>query len=30
MKSVALEAKKLALVLGWEEGRLDATALLGQ
>ena len=30
MKSVALEARKLALVLGWEEGRLDATALLGQ
>ena len=30
MKSVALEARKLAVVLGWEEGRLDATALLGQ
>ncbi len=30
MKSVALEARKLALLLGWEEGRLDATALLGQ
>ena len=30
MKSVALEARKLALVLGWEEGRLDASALLGQ
>ncbi len=30
MKAVALEARKLALVLGWEEGRLDATALLGQ
>jgi len=30
MKSVAIEARKLALVLGWEEGRLDATALIGQ
>ena len=30
MKAVALEARKLAVVLGWEEGRLDASALLGQ
>jgi len=30
MKQVALEARKLALALGWEEGRLDASALLGQ
>jgi hypothetical protein len=30
MKAVALEARKLAIVLGWEEGRLDASALLGQ
>ena len=30
MKNVASEARKLALVLGWEEGRVDATALLGQ
>lgn len=30
MKKVALEARKLAVALGWEEGRLDASALLGQ
>lgn len=30
MKQVALEARKLSLVLGWEQGRLDAVALLGQ
>ncbi len=30
MKSIALEVRKLALVLGWEQGRLDASALLGQ
>ena len=30
MKKVALDARKLAIALGWEEGRLDATALLGQ
>jgi serine/threonine-protein kinase len=30
MKSIASEARKLALVVGWEEGRVDASALLGQ
>ncbi len=30
MKAVALEARKLCVVLGWEQGRLDAVALLGQ
>ncbi len=30
MKGVATEAKKLALVVAWEEGRVDASALLGE
>jgi hypothetical protein len=28
MRSVASDARKLCLALGWEQGRLDATALL--
>jgi tetratricopeptide (TPR) repeat protein len=28
MRSVALEARKLCIALGWEQGRLDATALV--
>ncbi|MBL8909419.1 MAG: hypothetical protein JNM17_01830, partial [Archangium sp.] len=28
MRNVALEARKLCLALGWEQGRLDATALV--
>lgn len=30
MRQVALEARKLCVVLGWEQGRLDASAMLGQ
>ncbi|MFZ5438445.1 MAG: protein kinase domain-containing protein [Myxococcota bacterium] len=30
MRAVALEARKLSIALSWEQGRLDASALVGQ